>query len=200
MLGPIRFVMTATGLILIGLSVAAFAFSEKIESWCRARLQDRLARLYDTQVEIERFHFAPLELGAAAEGVTLYNPEGFPPGPAITIDRVVFRPDFRTLFSEQIALDEIILDNLRLDQPGRGRNIEQLMANARNAQDSEESGVEVRRVKCTGGAFGAITLRPFDSGPAGEGPAVSEGDVRRQLLMNLGLDLVTLKGLLPFAS
>lgn len=201
MFGPIRFVMTTAGLFLIGLSVAAAAFSEQIESWCRGRLQDRLAHLYDTRVEVERFHFAPLELGAVAEGVVLYNPEGFPPGPAIEIDRVVLRPDFRTLFSGQIMLDEIILDNLRLEQPGMGKNIEQLAANARAASESGgEGGMDVRRVKCTGGAFGPITLRPFDSGPPGEQPPVSGGDVRRELLKNFGLDLVTLKGLLPFAS
>ncbi len=98
-----------------------------------------------------------------------------------------------------------MLDNLEVDQKGFGKNINQL---AQNARDARESGVaqevRVERVKCTGGkvkGFFPVNLRPFESEAKSAGDSPMDGDaVRREVLKNLGLDLVTLRGLIPVAE
>ncbi len=205
MFAPVRFLMTAVGLVLIGLTVAACGFADQIALYGRARLEERLALIYDTQVDIERVHFSPLELAIVAEKVTLFNPEGFEPGPAVQLDRVLLRPDLRTLFSDRVTLNEIVLDNLEVNQKGLGKNVNQLAENARTAKAcGVGEDVRVERVRCTGGkvkGFFPVNLRSFESESKSiEDVAMDGGDVRREILKNIGLDFVTLRGLIPVAE
>lgn len=203
MFAPIRFVMTTVGLILIGLTTATFVFSQQAETFARARVERLLEDMYDAPVTVGAVNVAPLELGLVAEDVTIHNPEGYTPGPALEISRVVLRPDLKTLFSERPAFDEVVVQHLEVTPQGLGKNIGQL---AENAQRAREMGivpdVAVRRlVLAESGKVNTvvpISLRPFEvkAGNGDETVDVSGDDL--EVLKNLGLDVASLWGLLPF--
>jgi hypothetical protein len=192
--------MTTVGLVLIGITLCAFVFSGQIEHWSRLSLEDTLSRAYGTRVEIARLSFAPLEFGVVAEEVRIYNPEGFDPGVAIALDRAVFRPDFRTLFTERPTIDQIKLENLQVEQQQFGGNLRILGENARIAVETGEAqGLQVRQIAVSGGEVkGLMPLKipAFESDWIEAGMALEGDELQQELVKQLLRNVMTLNGAL----
>ena len=190
MFAPIRFFMTFFGLVLIGITVTAFVFSGNLEHWGRLWLEDTLSRSYGTRVEIERLSFAPLEFGVVAENVRIYNPEGFDPGVAVALDRAVFRPDFRTLFTDRMTFELVKLENVDVEQQQFFKNLLTIGENAREAVESGEApGLNVRQVEITGGQLKGLVPMPlpaFASDRVEAGMPVEGDQLQWELLKALG--------------
>lgn len=200
MFAPIRFLMTAIGLVLIGITLCAFVFSGHLEHWGRLWLEDTLSHSYGTRVEIARLSIAPLEFGAVAEEVHIYNPEGFEPGVAIAIDRVLLRPDFRTLFTERPTLDFVELDNVEVKQEQFFKNVRTITENARIAIETGDGPrLQVRQVAITGGQLKGLVpvkLRGFESKRVEEGMPLEGPELEAELAKNIMLNVITLNGAL----
>jgi len=199
----IKFFMTAIGVLLIGIAVCAAVFSAQLERLGRIWMEDRLSTLFNTRVEVESLEAAPLQRGLVLHNVVIYNPEGFEAGPAARIERVLLQFDLRTVFSDQTTIDRLLLDQIELREKGMGKNLRSLagMAAARPEADAGEPRLKVRTLACTGGELRGnivpVKLRPFELEREGSEQLVSKPDVARILMENLGMDMVTLRGLLP---
>lgn len=199
----IRFFMVFVGLVLIGIGVGVVAFSSKIGEFAQSWLEDQIAYALDTRVELESLSFAPLDSGFAINNLTVLNPEGFDPDPALRVGKAIVSFDLRTLFADTLVIDRITLNDLQVFGAGLGTNLRRLSDRAETVVNTPESGKKlmVRKVVCNGGEIhGAgipVTLRGFELKDLGGSKAVSGAKTTFLLLENLGLDLVTLKGALP---
>ena len=203
MFSMLRFFMVVIGLVLIAIGVAAVALSTQLEKYGRAWLEDRLSHLFDTRVELKSLQVAPLQHGLFLEGLTIFNPEGFDARPAMRSERLSLSADPRTLFSDKPALDQLTLERVEVWTDGLGKNLQALLerAAALFAGPSPPLPIRIKKLVCTGGTIHAgpapVTLRPFELSDIGPGQPLPEAEMTMQFLKNVGLDIVTLKGLLP---
>lgn len=203
MFSMLRFFMTAIGLVLIAAGVGAVVLSTQVEKYGRGWAEDRLEHLFDTRVELESLELAPLQRGMALRGLTIFNPEGFDAGPALKVGRAVISLDPRTLFSAAPAMDLLRIDGLELWSEGLGKNLQRIAERAASLMRGPNAPVPVRirKLVCSGGTLHAgpapVKLRPFEIEALGPEQPLPEGEFTMLFLKNVGLDLVTIKGLVP---
>lgn len=199
----LKFFMTLIGLVLIAAGVGAVALSTQFEKYGRGWVEDRLAHLFDTRVELESIELAPLQRGVVLRGLTVFNPEGFDPAPAFRVGRAAVSLDPRTLFSTTPTVDLLAIDNFEVWSEKLGKNLQHIAERvaALIHGPNPPVPVRIRKLTCSGGTLHAgpapVTLRPFELENLGPDRPLPEGEFTMLFLKNLGLDIVTIKGLVP---
>lgn len=213
MFGPIKFIMTAIGLVLIGIAVAILLLSNPIQDLARHRLENAISEYYGAETTIDDIRIVPLEKGIELVGVTVYNPEPFPHEPAFQCERVLLQVDPATLFSPNPTFAKVEVENpqvqLRYDV-GEGTNLGALFASAKTAAaaDTAEGRTAVvhnmsasdAKVTLTSNALldipFPIEISPFQLEEVTPEKPVSAWEASRIFLKTLLLESVSLKYLL----
>jgi len=211
--------MIAIGLTLIGMAVAVVLLRAPLEGFARSRIELRLGHVFGSDAQVRELRLLPAERGIELLGVTINNPPSFEPGPAIACERVLVCPDFRTLFSSVLVVDEVILTGTAADlryRVGEGTNLGQLSKQAADlaaaqqtmsAQGVSERMLKVKTLTCSGARMTVrgvatagipLTLRvePFTLHDLGDGKSVSFAKASSIFLRSLLMETITIKGLL----
>ncbi len=208
--------MIVVGFVLIAVAAAAIFITMRFEGVFRDQVEARISESLGVAAGIDHIRLAPARLGIELRGVRLKNPPEFKEDQAIECERILIQPDLRTVFSETIAINEIILNGLRINlryRPGEGTNLGQISRQA--AQHAEPASgakaprrrVLVKEVKSSGGTFEArsnlslgvpvsLHIEPFAIKSVGGGQPVSPAKLTSIVLRSLVMEAVTLKGLL----
>ncbi len=147
MKAAIKFIMTATGLLLIGIAVGIILLSTQLEGLATGQVERRMGNMLGTDVSVEKIRWAPLELGIALDQVTVFNPPAFKPEPAIYCESILIRFRPETVFSETPTIAKVSVEgmDLTLRYGSEGANLLTLAGNARDFAEAEAARENRRR-------------------------------------------------------
>lgn len=211
--------MILIGLLLIGIAVVPVLLHTPLEAYARSRIEQRLGHIFGSDAHVRELRLVPAKRGIELLGVTIDNPPSFEPGPAVICERMFVSPNFRTLFSRVLVVDEVTLNGTSADLHYRARegtNLGLLSKQAADlaaaqqtlaAQDASERMLKIKKLTCSGvrmtirGVATAgipLTLRvePFTLHNLGDGKSVSFAKASSIFLRSLLMETITLKGLL----
>ena len=218
----LKFVVTAVGVGLILVAVAALLAAMRLDTLAQAAVVRHVSQAYLTEVTVDGVQVAPLRQTIKIEGLTVFNPPTFKKGPALHFDRVVLGIDAKSLLSDRPTIRQVAIEGGRVNlryELGKGSNLGRLAKNAAQAAGgaADEGGevpvqeaptrVWVDEVVCRGFEVGASSnLVPFVSASmnlarftlpeVSEGKPVSAPHIASVLLRSVMKEIVTLKGLL----
>ena len=133
MKSTIKLVMTATGMVLIVVGVAAILLLPYAESVLRQRLERILAEAVGAPVHIDAISFSPLKQCLDLNGFTIDNPEGFKKGAAFVSERIRLEFDPRSLFDRAPVIRDTRIEGAEIfyrHEIGKGVNIKKLSEHA----------------------------------------------------------------------
>jgi len=214
-----RFLVTATGLVLILMALGIILFSTQAGSAADLAIERGLGYVYQSKVTVDRVTFLPRESSIAVHGLAVFNPAPFKEGAAIEIEEIFIRVDAATLLSEMPVVNEIVLRGAEFNvryEAGRGTNLGKLDENASRLQStgnstgysallsrnysitefrSETSQLNVSAGFIPGAGLN-LTLAPFDvQGLGGSGP-VSTARICTLLIRNVFREALSMRGLI----
>ena len=107
MKAALKFIMTAVGLLLIGLFIVVALLLTRFEGVLRDGLTYQAGRILQSEVRLESARFDWSERAFVLKGVTVFNPEGFTDRDAIRIEAFTVKPDPLTLFSKNPTIAHV---------------------------------------------------------------------------------------------
>ena len=153
----IRFAVTAVGLILIGVAVLVLLLFTQWDRVLSAGLERSMTYVFGAETRIESLSADPFTGVLNINGLTVMNPEGFEPEPAMTFERVRIYFDTPSLVTETPTIRLVRLEGgtVRLrHEAGRGSNIQALTrgrggetAETRPLRGKRNGGLARRHVK-----------------------------------------------------
>lgn len=156
--------MTAIGLVLVGIAVAAIFALPYLEGVGAKALERHATRLLGVPTDCGELRLRPLLPGVELRDVTVATPgakEGKPP--AIAIGRVVATVAPEELFSGTPRLREVLLEEVTVRLRTSDEHGTNLAALAEAASDLGGDGLRIDQVRCTGGeVLVADNLLPGD--------------------------------------
>jgi hypothetical protein len=206
------------GLVLIGVAVLVILAASQSDKLARAYVQRTLAYALKTDVAMDAAEVSLLGQSLSIQGLTIQNPAGFEPGPAMEFERITTTFDGGTLFSEAPVIREVLLDGVKVNlhlEPGEGTNLGALLREAERT--SLERGSQqprgVRRaytidsLHCDGARIDVKTsivpvdglgldVAPFTLTGISKDHPVTAGQVSAIFIRSLLAEALTFKGLL----
>jgi hypothetical protein len=149
----LKFIMTAVGLLLIGLFLAMVLLLTQFEGYLRDGLTHQAGRILQCEVHLEAVRLDWVEQALVFKGVSLFNPENFTDREAVGIGSMTIKPDALTLFSRTPGIAQIALQDVQVHlqyKAGTGTNLGALMGHAEDwaeKQEAAEKTVWGRRLK-----------------------------------------------------
>jgi hypothetical protein len=127
------------GTAIIILLIGVFGVSLTIDGIVKNNLEEDLSVLMNTEVEVDDVDISILDGSGEIEDLVIKNPEGFSSQNAISIEETSMRIDLRSLFSEQILVHEIIIEepSVLVEQEGARVNLRDLQSNMGSTNDEE---------------------------------------------------------------
>jgi hypothetical protein len=129
----LKTIMTAAGLVLIGLGLLGIFLATQLDKSAATFLQAGLEYVYQTKVEVDDVHVALANPAIELEGVRIMNPPPYKEEPGFTMDTVRVGIDVPSLFTRTPKLPEIEVANPVVTvryRVGEGTNIGQLLGSA----------------------------------------------------------------------
>lgn len=152
MKAAIKFIMTLTGLLLIGMAIATVLLLTQFEGALRSALTHQASRILQCDVHLESLRIDWSEQALLFKGVSLFNPTGFTDREAVRVGTLLVKPEPLTLFSRTPGVSRISLKDAEVHlqyKVGTGTNVGTLMDHARlwaEKQEAAEEPVWGRRV------------------------------------------------------
>lgn len=220
----VRFLMVTTGLLLIGVAVAAVGAMPYWEPMVREEMAARFGAMLQTEASIGGLAIDPQRQAIVLRDVVVRNPPAFEKGDALRCARVLLIIDPQSVFNSPLRISQIIVEEADVVLrwiPGQGSNLGALAAQARTqAEPPLAAGVSappqgrsfvVERLDCTGakvtpqnvvlGALPiALTVAPFTVADLEAHGPVRPAQLTGIFLRSLLKEIVTLKGLLSPAA
>lgn len=109
MKAALKFIMTLSGLILIGIAIGTVLLLTQFEGALRDGLTRKAGQILHADVHLEGVRFDWLEQALVFKGVSVFNPEGFTDREAIRIESLQVRPQLLTIFSRTPVMKEVSL-------------------------------------------------------------------------------------------
>jgi uncharacterized protein involved in outer membrane biogenesis len=159
MKGILRGTMTAVGLVLIAIALAALLLVFQGGSAIKNAAAGMLSRAYGAEAQIESVDLDPLNGEIAIRGLSIANPPGFSTGDAVRLERVDLRADVKSLLTKNPVFEEIVLRDALLNvryEAGAGVNLQKLL---RNARERAEGGGGEGAGQTQGGSYLVRELR-----------------------------------------
>ncbi|MCF6284477.1 MAG: hypothetical protein L3K26_04745 [Candidatus Hydrogenedentes bacterium] len=153
MKAALKFIMTAVGLLLIGLFLAVVLLLTQFEEYLRDGLTHQAGRILQCEVHLEAVRLDWVEQALVFKGISIFNPESFTDREAVAIGSMTIKPDALTLFSRTPGIAQLALQDVQLHlqyKAGSGTNLGTLMDYARDwaeKQEAAEKTVWGRRLK-----------------------------------------------------
>lgn len=116
-----------TVILLAAFLLVTLTLDERVKSG----IEEYGSELLQTIVTVESVSISPFSGNGTIKGFTVQNPENFSEEPALYIQEASMSIDIRSLFSDQIVIDEIIVKSPELffEQKGIGVNLNTLNDN-----------------------------------------------------------------------
>ncbi|MCP4645134.1 MAG: hypothetical protein GY851_32130 [bacterium] len=133
-------IVALIGLVLIVIGVGAILIATQVERTVKASLEKSLTYVYQTPVVIDEVQVSVLDGSVTALGLTVANPPGFVEAPAMRFGRVIVRFDMPSLLSSSPTIEEIRLEELKVNlryELREGTNLGQLAKNADRLHNTE---------------------------------------------------------------
>lgn len=217
MKSALKFIMTLTGLLLIGVNVAVVLLLTQFEGLLRDGLTHQAGQILDAEVHLEAVRIDWAEQALVFKGISIFNPEGFTDRDAVRIDTLWVRPDLLTVFGKTPVIREIVLQAAEVHlqyKPDIGANLGAMMEQARRWSEEQAEGeklvwgrpMSVARLRSDPVTLLVqsvdppspeipLTLEAFSVDDPGGGEPVSGARIIHLVLNNLMRRLTTLEGL-----
>jgi uncharacterized protein involved in outer membrane biogenesis len=157
-----RMVILAATVLIIGAAVLLLLRRTLVQGQLREAVEARLSATLGTPVSIGRLGLTIFPR-LALRGRDVRIGEARVQAPSLAIERVRVRPQFGSLFSDQIVIDEIDVDGFTFSVLRDERGAWQVPAIIPVAPSDADGGVVVRRVRLTG-----ARVRVFERTSGGE--------------------------------
>ncbi len=172
MKAAIKFIMTAVGLLLIGLLLTVILLFTRFEGALQSGLTHQAGKILKCEVHLEGIRVDWTARSVVFKGLSLFNPEGFTDREAIRVGTMTVKVEPLTLFSKSPVLQQITLNDMRMHLQYTGENksnLGALLTQARDyatSQDSGEVAIWGRRLKFNTIHLGASALATEGIEPA----------------------------------
>ena len=216
MKAALKFIMTAVGLLLIGVNIGVVLLLTQFEGLLREGLTHQASQILKAEVRLEAVRIDWAEQALVFMGVAIFNPEGFTDRDALRIESLWVRPDLLTIFAKAPAVREIALQSaeIHLQYKQGGTNLGAMMAHARQWSEGQAGGdkrvwgrpMQVARLRSDPVALQArsidppapettLTVEGFSVDDPAGGDAVSGARVMHLILKHMMRRLVSVEGL-----
>ncbi len=142
---------TALGLILIVIGIGGMVVYTQVERYASRSIGEMLGTSFDSTAHVESISVAPGKKAIILNDVTLYNPEKFKEGEALTCKRVVVQLDLMSLLGESPTIDQLSFigtDVFYRHEILDGTNIGALAKKFERAASIDPSKFVVKKVLC----------------------------------------------------
>lgn len=186
----VRFLMIATGLILLLTAGGVIAATPYWESMARDAIADRLGAALHTEASLGGLSLDVQQKAFVLQDLVIHNPPGFAPGEAVRAGKILLVVNPLTLFAEAPAITTLRVEDLSVGlctKGGQDTNLAALAAacatDDTGAGAASSRGVQVGRIECSGVAFTLPgCLPPVQSPPAPVPAFALEGMAARGVL------------------
>lgn len=145
MKAALKFIMTAVGLLLIGLLLVVVLLLTQFDGLLREGLARQAGRILQCDVHLEGVRLDWSARAFVLNGVSLMNPAGYTDREAIRVEAVRVKPELLTLFSRTPVVARVSLREPRVHlqyKAGTGTNIGVLRSHAKAWSEKQASGEE----------------------------------------------------------
>lgn len=212
MRGCFKIAFIATGLVLIAIAASAIFLFMQADVYSRSALEYALQYALGVDLKLGRIAVSPLRQHLDAYEVIVGNPSGFPPGPAIEIQRIGIDFNAATFFSKTPVIRRLLMQGTHFNlhhQIGHGTNLGLLakqFGGTEGQANRKGRSFILQELRCEDaymrlssnvvpiGSAG-ISIAPFTVSDLGDHP-VSVGDIAAIFLRSVLRETLTLKGLL----
>lgn len=175
----LKFLVIATGLFLIALTLIAFLLSARLESFARAGLEKSLSTALGVPVTIEGIDAAPVQEAVIVRGLHVGMPEELGSGDALFAPSILISVHTRSLLHGKpvIRLIRVESPEVTLRQElGNGISIAPLLRPAKetpgDSNDGQNEGFTIQKVEITEGKL-IVEGKMLPGGLSGTLPAVT---------------------------
>lgn len=119
------------GGFVVVIIAAILIMTLSLDGMIRSGIEDNGSELLQTRVTVDNVSVSLFSGSGTINGFTVQNPEEFSDEPALYIQEASMKVDIRSLFSDQIVVNEVIVKNPELffEQIGVGVNLKKLNDN-----------------------------------------------------------------------
>lgn len=205
----LKFGMTAVGLLLILIGVAAIVAYTQVDRFGYPLMADVLSEAFGQDVSIGAIRLAPMRQSLIIEDMSVSNPPAFKDGDAIQCDKVEVFLDPKTMFAQTPVLRKLQIEGADFyyrHELNDGINITQIMQNAEAARENKRRFYVKELVAENAEVHFSTNLVPI--GQVGlnvvnvrlkdlaDGDAIGAGKIVSVFLRSVIVETLTLKGLL----
>jgi hypothetical protein len=213
----LKFVFVTAGLVLLLIAVVVLFVMLRLDDAVQAATERAIEYAYETEVSIDGVDVSLGDGTMTIDGLTVYNPDPFPEGPALRFETIVVSFEVGTLFSNTPTINEMVLYDTTVSarwDPGRGTNLERLVQNAERVAGETSPGApwaarkgflikELRSERATvllttnliGGAEVPLDITPFIFKDVSRENSVELGSMIGILVRSLIKEGLSLKGM-----
>lgn len=159
MKAAIKFIMTLTGLLLIGATIGTVLLLTQCEGLLRQGITRQAGQILTGEVHLEGVRFDWSHQAMEFQGISVFNPEGFSDREALRIESVWVYPEWLAIFSRRPVIDQIRIRQARIQlqyDEAKGTNLGAMMERARIWADQQTRGeawvlgrpVNIRKIIC----------------------------------------------------
>jgi hypothetical protein len=218
----IKFIMTLTGLLLIGVNIGTVVLLTQFEGLLRTGITRQAGQILQAQVHLETVRIDWSRQALEFRGISVFNPKGFVDRESLHIGSAWVRPQCLTIFSRTPIVDQVVIREARIQlqyDEGMGTNIGAMMAHAQAWTEQQERGeewvlgrpVNIREIVCDPVELKvesidppqppvSLTMNAFSiANPAGE-EAVSGAHAIHLVLQSMAKQLGAIDGVVNFVK
>jgi hypothetical protein len=204
----IKFIMTLTGLLLIGANIGTVVLLTQFEGLLRTGITRQAGQILQGEVHLEAVRIDWSRQALEFRGISVFNPKGFIDREALRIGSAWVRPQWLAIFSRTPVIDQVVIREARIQlqyDEGLGTNLGAMMAHAQAWSDQQDRGeawvlgrpVTIREIVCDPVS---LTMNAFTTAnPAGE-EAVSGARAIHLVLQGMAKQLGAIDGVVNFVK
>ncbi len=220
MKAAIKFIMTLTGLLLIGANIGTVLLLTQFEGLLRQGITRQAGQILGSEVHLEGVRIDWSRQAIEFHGISVFNPEGFTDREALRVESAWVYPQWLAIFSKTPVIDQVLIREAKIQlqyDETKGTNLGTMMERARDWADQQTRGeawvlgrpVNIRKIICEPAEIKAesvsppqppitLTMSAFTvENPAGE-EAVSGARAIHLVLQGMARQLGSLDGLSSF--
>jgi len=114
MIGPLKFMLTSLGLMLIAIGIGFIVLTAQAERFVTKSTAEILTDTFDSTAYIDHIAVSPTDRSLILHEFTLSNPRSFKEGQALTAERIVLQFDPASLLSKTPVIEKMTLENVRI--------------------------------------------------------------------------------------
>ena len=145
MKAAIKFIMTLTGLLLIGANIGTVLLLTQFEGLLRTGITRQAGQILQGEVHLEAIRIDWSRQALEFRGISVFNPKEFIDREALHIGSAWVCPQWLAIFSRKPVVDQVVIREARIQlqyNEGQGTNLGAMMAHAQAFADEQKRGEE----------------------------------------------------------